>query len=115
MKILRITADNRRKTFVVETRKGIYAFPYAKLQLPPSPADRLVEVHLDEDLGREACSPSSTRSTARWTWWSETGRRAFLPEEVFSTDEVPAPSVVTAASAGRDSRASFGVCSSTAC
>lgn len=54
MKILGVTADNRRKTFVVETRKGIYEFPYAKLQLPPSRADRLVEVHVDEELGREA-------------------------------------------------------------
>ena len=54
MKILSIAADNRRKAFVLRTRKGSYEFPYARLQLPPSPADRLAEVHVDDELGQEA-------------------------------------------------------------
>jgi hypothetical protein len=54
MKILEVAADNRRKAFVVETRKGTYEFPYAKLQVSPSPTDRLAEVSVDDELGREA-------------------------------------------------------------
>ena len=54
MKILSVTADNRRKTFTVKTPRRTYDFPYAKLQVPPSPTDRLAEVHVDDELGREA-------------------------------------------------------------
>lgn len=54
MKILSVAADNRRKTFTVKTPKGTFDFPYAKLQVPPSPEDRLTEVYVDEELGREA-------------------------------------------------------------
>lgn len=54
MKILSVAGDNRQKTFTVKTPIETYDLPYAKLQVPPSPEDRLAEVHPDDELGQEA-------------------------------------------------------------
>ena len=53
MKILSVAADDRREVFAVETASETYEFPYAKLQIPPSPENPLAEVHVDDELGRE--------------------------------------------------------------
>ena len=54
MKIKNVVANNRRKVFEVETRKGSYAFPYTKLQWKPKRGDRVAEVFVDDELGNEA-------------------------------------------------------------
>jgi len=54
VKIQSVTADNRRRRFDVTTRRGVLSFPYARCDPPPSANDRLVEVHVDAELGREA-------------------------------------------------------------
>ena len=56
MKIVKVEADNRRRTFNVTTRSGAMEFPYAKADPRPSAKDRLVEVYVDSELGREAFS-----------------------------------------------------------
>ncbi len=54
MKIKRVTANNRRKAFEVATHGKDYVFPYAKLEIPPSPENRIARVYVDRELGNEA-------------------------------------------------------------
>ena len=54
MKIKKVRQNNRRKVFEVETRQHIYLFPYAKLEVQPSAADRIIEVCVERELGNEA-------------------------------------------------------------
>jgi hypothetical protein len=53
MKIQKVLPDNRRRRFEVTTRRGVLAFPYARCEPEPSPDDRLVEVYVDPEIGRE--------------------------------------------------------------
>jgi hypothetical protein len=54
MKIQKVTPNNRRKAFEVETRSGAYLFPYARLRVRPTKGNRIAEVAPDPELGREA-------------------------------------------------------------
>jgi hypothetical protein len=54
MKILNVTANNRRHVFEVRTRRQTFVFPYAKADPVPSASDRIAEVFVDSELGREA-------------------------------------------------------------
>lgn len=53
MKIQGVVANNRRHLFEVRTGRGEMVFPYAKTEPTPSPDDRIVEVYVDPELGRE--------------------------------------------------------------
>lgn len=53
MKILGVEANNRKHVFEVRTRTGTLVFPYAKANPPPSSSDRIVDVFVDPELGRE--------------------------------------------------------------
>ena len=53
MKIVNVRANNRKKAFDIETLAGAYTFPYALLELQPSPKDRITEAFPDKDLGKE--------------------------------------------------------------
>ncbi len=54
MKILEVTANNRRRAFEVRTRSQVFLFPYARLRVKPTPANRVADVQADPELGREA-------------------------------------------------------------
>lgn len=54
MKLQSVRANRRRRLFEVETRRGDFVFPYALVSPQPSPADPVVEVFVDGELGREA-------------------------------------------------------------
>ena len=54
MKIKKVTANNRKKAFEVATHGKDYVFPYAKLEVPPSPENRIATVHVDTELDKEA-------------------------------------------------------------
>ncbi len=54
MKILSVAANNRRHLFEVRTRRQTFVFPYAKADPAPSVDDRVAEVFVDPELGREA-------------------------------------------------------------
>ncbi len=54
MKILRVMVNNRKREFVLETKKDKYIFPYSQLTLRPSSSDPLVEVFVDPEVGHEA-------------------------------------------------------------
>ena len=53
MKITHVVANNRKRVFEVETRRQAFVFPYAKVTPSPSPQDRIVEIYVDPELGRE--------------------------------------------------------------
>ena len=53
MKIRRVAANNRKKTFEVRTYKRIYDFPYARTVPRPGPEDKVERVYVDDELGRE--------------------------------------------------------------
>lgn len=54
MTINSVTANNRRRCFEIETRKGAFTFPYMKLDIVPSRTNRVKEVYVDGELGNEA-------------------------------------------------------------
>ena len=54
VKIVKVTANNRRKAFEIATRSEVFVFPYAQLRVRPTAEDHVVEVYADPELGREA-------------------------------------------------------------
>lgn len=53
MKILDVTANNRKRAFEVRIRRGTLVFPYLKSDPTPSAEDRVMTVYIDRELGRE--------------------------------------------------------------
>ena len=54
MKIKRVLANNRKRSFLVDTAKGVFEFPYSELRFKPTKSDPLLEVSADPELGNEA-------------------------------------------------------------
>ena len=54
MKIQSVSHNNRKRAFEIVTRRGVLAFPYAKLQPAPEASDTVARVYVDEEFGREA-------------------------------------------------------------
>jgi hypothetical protein len=54
MKIARVAPNNRKHLFEVHAHRRDFVFPYAKVEPTPSAGDRIVEVFVDPELGREA-------------------------------------------------------------
>lgn len=55
MKIVGVEANNRKHQFEVRARGGrVFEFPYARAVPAPSGRDRVVELFVDPELGREA-------------------------------------------------------------
>jgi hypothetical protein len=54
VKILEVAANNRKHAFEVRTRREAFVLPYAKVDPAPSSKDRVSEVFVDPELGREA-------------------------------------------------------------
>jgi hypothetical protein len=54
VKILGVEANNRRRRFEIRTRAKSFVFPYALVEPVPSVNDRIAEVFVDPELGREA-------------------------------------------------------------
>lgn len=54
MKIKRVSPNNRKKAFEVETHSRGYVFPYARLEIAPSRDNPIVHVYVDKELGNEA-------------------------------------------------------------
>ena len=54
MKIRSVARNNRRRAFEVRTWRQTFFFPYSKADPPPMASDRVAEVSIDDELGREA-------------------------------------------------------------
>jgi len=53
VKILSVRPNGRKKSFAVETRRGEYVFPYAKLRVRPTSEDPVDDAFPDPELGME--------------------------------------------------------------
>ena len=53
MKIRAVKANNRRKAFEITTPKQRLLFPFARLEVQPSPDDPVAQVFVDKELGAE--------------------------------------------------------------
>jgi hypothetical protein len=53
MKIRKVSFNNRKRAFDVTAGSKRFVFPYAKLQPAPSAEDKVTEVSIDRELGRE--------------------------------------------------------------
>ncbi len=53
MKIRSVRSDSRRRAFAVATARGVYEFPWTRLDVVPSIGDPVVEVAPDPELGGE--------------------------------------------------------------
>jgi hypothetical protein len=51
MKIRGVKHNNRKKAFEVETYSRTFVFPYAKLEVQPSPTNKIIEVYVDREIG----------------------------------------------------------------
>ncbi|MCB0412686.1 MAG: hypothetical protein KDD50_00030, partial [Bdellovibrionales bacterium] len=54
MKIKSVEVDNRRKRINIMTAKGAYSLPFVKLSKIPTVEDKIIEVYVDKELGKEA-------------------------------------------------------------
>jgi hypothetical protein len=54
VKILRVRANHRQKAFEVATPRGVYTYPYARLEQGLCAGQRVKEVFVDEELAGEA-------------------------------------------------------------
>ena len=54
MKIRSVIMNNRKREFVVATKRGKLSFPYAVTDTPPTPEDPIVDLYVDEELARDA-------------------------------------------------------------
>lgn len=54
MRIKRVKANRRQSVFEVETARGVYTYPFARLGIGPDSDLRISEVYVDEELGGEA-------------------------------------------------------------
>jgi len=53
MKILSVTNNTRRRELQVKTRRGVYPFPYSRLDPKPSRANPIIDVSVDCEIGSE--------------------------------------------------------------
>ena len=53
MRIESARLDNRKRVFEFATERGSFAYPYAKADPQPTPADRVVDLRIDEEMAGE--------------------------------------------------------------
>ena len=80
MKIRKVAANNRKRSFEVKSSSRTLWFPYAKAVPPPTTKDRVSRVFVDQELGREA-----------FTYVLQSGREgSILAEQVLEYNQDPA-------------------------
>ena len=58
MKISGVKSNNRRKAFEITAGRRTYVFPYAKLDVRPTAANKVADAYVDKEFGGEAFSYS---------------------------------------------------------
>ena len=85
MKIRSVSYNNRKKGFEVKTYSKTLWFPYAKLEIRPSPKNRITAVYVDKELGRfvdGVSGPLRIAIASDHATLSETGQHAADPVPV---------------------------------
>lgn len=54
MNIKSVTVNTRKKTIEIDTPKGIFGLPFAKLRVRPTTHNRVATIYVDPELGRRA-------------------------------------------------------------
>lgn len=54
MKIRSVSANNHRKAFEIKAASHVFHFPFAKANPKPTSADPVIDLSVDQELGREA-------------------------------------------------------------
>lgn len=54
MKIKSVTINQHKKEICIDTRKGVFQYPFVKLDIRPTSDDRISEIYIDKELGCEA-------------------------------------------------------------
>lgn len=54
MIIHEVKANNRQACFQIKTRRGEFSFPFIKLRLVPSSTNRITDVYVDREAGKQA-------------------------------------------------------------
>ena len=49
-----VKANNRQHCFQIKTRRGEFSFPFIKLKLVPSSTNRIKDVYVDREAGKQA-------------------------------------------------------------
>jgi len=79
VKIRNVAANNRKHVFEIDLPRQTLVFPYSKADPPPSADDRIVDVYVDPELGREG-----------FTYQLESGAEGSVPiEAVLEYNEDP--------------------------
>jgi len=79
VKILSVKANNRRRAFEVHVAGRMFPMPYARVEPTPSPEDPIVELFVDDELGREG-----------FTWVLRSGQEGSLHiDSVREHNQVP--------------------------
>ncbi len=89
MKILSVHANNRKKCFEVQTRKGLYSFPYAATDTPPTARNRIVRVFVDPEVANEGFTyelASGAGDTVLMDWVLHDNRDPKLLSELLMHD-----------------------------
>ncbi|MDA0745650.1 MAG: hypothetical protein O2954_03975 [bacterium] len=53
MKIRNVKPNNHRKSFEVQVQGEKLSYPYSRLETPPAPDDKIVELYVDKEIGSE--------------------------------------------------------------
>ena len=53
MKIKSVRYNNRKKAFIITARDREWSFPYAKVDVKPTPDDPIADIYVDPELARE--------------------------------------------------------------
>lgn len=54
MKINNVSVNNSKKSIRVETKQGAFEVPFSKLDLPPTAKNKIKNIFVDAELGKEA-------------------------------------------------------------
>ncbi|MGB4593469.1 MAG: hypothetical protein WBI63_06815 [Coriobacteriia bacterium] len=71
MSIQGVRINNRKREFVLDTARGSFAYPYARLDPVPTADDPVVAYYIDEELAGDAV-----------TYVLKSGREGFVHEEM---------------------------------
>ncbi len=53
MKVKKVTANNRKKVFEIETSRGVYEYPYSRLSLKPIENNAIEKVFPDAEVAKD--------------------------------------------------------------
>ena len=76
MIIQEVKANNRQHCFQIKTRRGEFSFPFIKLKLVPSSTNRIKDVYVDREAGKQAITyvlfSPEIRIPSTWTTFCTT-------------------------------------------